>query len=122
MKRLLMLFVVLCASLCFAGGNDSLMSYYLGRSGAVSNNEAVIGQQGPYGYQANVSLASADWTAPATVSISGIYVGIAGEIKIATYTDTATWHCAKGFYIPVMARRIFKTGTTADSLVVLGKR
>ena len=100
-------------------GSDSTVSHY---SDAVANYTRVIAQQGPYNYFANVSLASADWTPPAGVTIQLVKIAHAGSLKMASWTDTATGYEAQNDFEFVNVRRIFKIGTTADSIVVYGKR
>ena len=51
----------------------------------------------------------------------GIYVGVGGDIKVTTVDgDTVTFVAVpQGVILPVRAKRIFATGTTAASLVLL---
>ena len=113
----LLVVLVALADPCFAG-SDSLMSYY---NKAAMNTAAVLAQQAPFGYIKNIDT-TGGWTAPAGIVVQYIYIGKAGFVRVATYTDTATFKCAAGSYLPIMARRIISLGTTADSLVALGKR
>ena len=111
-------FVLFVSAFAFAG-SDSLTANY---AESYMNNQRVIAQQGPYNYVRNVSLASTDWTPPAGVTIQMLKIAHAGALKIATWTDTATCYEAQNDFEFVCVRRIFKTGTTADSIVVYGKR
>ena len=112
-------FLVLVLFVLSFAGSDSTASYYVE---GIYNPNKVVAQQAPFGYMKNVDLSSTDWTATAGTTIQFVFVGKAGIIKIATWTDTAAWDVPAGFFIPVMARRIFRTGTNADSIVVMGKR
>jgi hypothetical protein len=113
------LFVTAAVSLSMAA-SDSLMSYY---DRSVTAYPAVIGQHGPYNYVANVDLSSTNWTAPAGVTIMMIKACHAGAIVAKTWTDSCKlFIAAPGDVEWVDARKIYRVGTTADSIVVYGKR
>jgi hypothetical protein len=53
----------------------------------------------------------------------GIYVGVSGDIKIdSAFGDSAVVFVGvpQGTILPVRAKRVYATGTTATSLVALG--
>lgn len=110
---------LLCIVPSAEAGKDSLTAYY---SESVTYPSRVTAQQPPFNYIANVSIASADWTPPAGVTVQLLLVKVGGSLKIATWTDTATLYPGNYDFIPVNTRRVFKTGTSADSIVACGKR
>lgn len=81
--------------------------------------ENEIGRLGPSGSSAAVDLTSTD----ATLSppCRGIYVGVTGDVKVdhpdgSTSTFTAL---AAGICHPIAAKKIYKVGTSATSILAL---
>jgi hypothetical protein len=114
-----MALLLVCSFVPILAASDSSVSHY---SDAVINYTRVIAQQGPFNYIKNVSLASTDFVVPTGVTVQLVTNAHAGDLKVATWTDTATLYQGSNDIAWVNARRIFKTGTTADSIVVWGKR
>ncbi len=54
---------------------------------------------------------------------TGIYVGVTGDVSVLAIDDTTPVvfkNAQQGSIIPIRARRVRNTGTTAQSLVALG--
>ncbi len=50
---------------------------------------------------------------------TALYVGVSGDVRLITHNfDTVTFVAAIGI-LPIRARRIFATGTTASSILAL---
>lgn len=82
---------------------------------------ANVAEQGAYTYMRNVNLASTDWTLPSKAYVVCVEVKSSGTLKVVSRgMDTTELYCVAGDVKNINIIRIFKTGTTADSIVVLG--
>ena len=111
------LLIVFFVSVSFAAG-DSLMAYFSYR---MQSPNVVTAQKMPYNYGYTWSLSkSADYSVPSGVTIQLIKVRSGGKLCLKTYTDNDTLYPAAGDYEPLCVRKIFLSGTTADTITLYG--
>ncbi len=81
--------------------------------------ENEIGRLAPAGGAAAVDISSTD--APITPPSRGIYVGGAGDLKVDLPNGTTVTFVAlaAGLCHPIAATKVYKTGTTATSILAL---
>ena len=75
------------------------------------------GVDGPYRHAAAITAHDTNEIANVT---RGIYVGVSGDVKVTTVDgDTVTFKAVPVGVLPVRAKIVFNTGTTATNMLAL---